>query len=145
MQVPPSPSIETIASGPTYGKTKPVTRLMQRLVGFVELRRRYFYIATYAALFLICLYRYWVPYDPNDAVRGKQEMSRIAINLHETSQFANPFYSVDTGPSAHVAPACPLITVLVTHIFGEQVTAPGQSQSRICYPSRFWIGVDPGV
>jgi len=58
MQVPPSPSIETIASGPTYGETKAVTRLMPRLVGFAELRRRYFYIAAYAILFLMCLYRY---------------------------------------------------------------------------------------
>jgi hypothetical protein len=88
-------------------------------VTFVLARRRQLCALACVGLFLACLFRYWVSYDPNDSVRRKEEMPRVAINLHETGQFANPFYPLDTGPTAHVAPAFAVFLALVINTFGE--------------------------
>jgi len=89
-------------------------------VTFVSARRRRFCALACAGLFLACLFRYSVSYDPNDSVRRKEEMPRVAINLHETGQFANPFFPLDTGPTAHLAPAIPVFLALVINTFGEK-------------------------
>jgi len=89
------------------------------LFSFVLHRRRQCLALACALFFLTCLFRYWTPYDPNDSVRRMQESPRIALNLHEKGQFANPFFLVDTGPSAHVAPVFPVFLALLINVFGE--------------------------
>ncbi len=58
-------------------------------------------------LFLAAMTRYWVRYDPTDGVPRDPEPWRLARNLSEKGQFANPFAPLETGPSAHLAPAHP--------------------------------------
>jgi len=102
-----------ILASSSEGKQSP------RLFSFVAARRRQCYALACAVLFLTCLVRYWTNYDPNESARRKQEMSRIALNLYEKGQFGNPYFPVDTGPSAHVAPAFPIFMALVMKWFGE--------------------------
>jgi hypothetical protein len=97
-----------------------ITTLPPRLVSFVVGRRRQCSALAFAVLFLPCLFRYWVSYDPNASVSRTQEMPRTALNLHERGQFANPFYLLDTGPSAHLSPAFPVFMALVINTFGEK-------------------------
>lgn len=46
------------------------------------------------------------------------ETWRIANNLRLTGNFANPFLTLDTGPSAHLAPLFPGFLALLTKLFG---------------------------
>jgi hypothetical protein len=72
-------------------------------------------------LFLAALSRYWV-YDRTEVVRHDPESVRLARSLAETGQFANPFVPLDTGPSAHTAPALPALLALLMCVFGDGVT-----------------------
>jgi len=90
------------------------------VVRLVVARRHLCCVLASGALFLTCLLRYWVTYDPNDSVSRLQEMPGIALNLSEKGQFANPFFLLNTGPSAHVAPAFAVFMALVIKLFGER-------------------------
>jgi hypothetical protein len=95
-----------------------MTMLPQRLVCFVQACRRLRWALASSALFLACMFRYWVSYDPNASVVRTQESASIAFNFIESHQFANPFYLLNTGPSAHLAPAFPIFMALVFKTFG---------------------------
>ena len=43
----------------------------------------------------------------------------LARNLSEKGQFANPFAPLETGPSAHFAPAHPALLALCIRLFGD--------------------------
>jgi hypothetical protein len=69
-------------------------------------------------LFFVALLRYWMSYDPAAFVPRHPESFRLAYNLYEHRQFANPFLAADTGPSAHLAPAFPGLLAGLMLIFG---------------------------
>ncbi len=96
------------------------TMLPSRFVSFLTERRRQCRAVACAVLFLACLFRYRQAYDPVDTILPKTEVSRIASNLSETGEFANPFAALKTGPSAHLAPAFPIFMALVIHTFGDK-------------------------
>jgi hypothetical protein len=91
-----------------------------KLLGFAVARRRHLCAIAMGALFLACLARYWMHFDVQGSVPREMEMSRTAINLYENGHFANPFFLVDTGPTAHVAPAFPVYLALLMHVFGDK-------------------------
>ncbi len=70
--------------------------------------------------FGVAISRYWVAFDSTDSVPDNPESFRLARNLAEKGQFANPFVPLDTGPSAHVAPAFPAFLALMIRVFGEK-------------------------
>ena len=91
-----------------------------RLQRFDFARHRQLYALVMCVLFLACLGRYWMHFDPRSSVPRTMEMPRTAVNLYEKGQFANPFFLVDTGPSAHVSPAFPVYMALLMHAFGDK-------------------------
>ncbi|MBV9276296.1 MAG: hypothetical protein JO333_20550, partial [Verrucomicrobia bacterium] len=50
------------------------------------------------------------------------ETIRVARSIAEKGEFANPFAALDTGPSAHVAPAFPALLALLIRLFGDGTT-----------------------
>ncbi len=73
-----------------------------------------------AFLFIAALLRYWVSYDPSASVPRHPETYRIAYNLYEHGQFANPFIAAETGLSAHLAPVFPSLLAGLMMIFGDK-------------------------
>ena len=73
-----------------------------------------------AFLFVAALLRYWMSYDPAASVPRHPETFRIAYNLYERGQFANPFIAAETGPSAHLAPVFPGLLAGLMKIFGDK-------------------------
>lgn len=69
-------------------------------------------------LFLLSISRYWIPYDLTLSVPETPESWHLAHNLRATGRFANPFATLDTGPSAHLAPAFPAFLAFITSVFG---------------------------
>ena len=55
-----------------------------------------------------------MPFDP--------EASRLAHSLYDEGTFANPFASLDTDPSAHLAPVFPAFLALLMKVFGDLST-----------------------
>jgi hypothetical protein len=47
------------------------------------------------------------------------EVVRVALSLARTGAYANPFYALPTGPTAHNAPGYVFLFALVVKIFGE--------------------------
>jgi hypothetical protein len=91
-------------------------------MGIGKSPRRRFCALAFIALFAAGLIRYRVHYDSTDLVPREPESFRLAHNLAETGQFANPFVPLDTGPSAHMAPAFPALLALTMKVFGDKAT-----------------------
>ena len=53
----------------------------------------------------------------HDLTQGA-EITRVALSLVTTGNFADPFHSLPTGPTAHVAPAYVFLYALVAKLFG---------------------------
>ena len=66
--------------------------------------RKWFCAIAFILIFGVAISRYWVAFDSTDSVPDNPESFRLARNLAEKGQFANPFVPLDTGPPAHVAP-----------------------------------------
>jgi hypothetical protein len=75
-------------------------------------------LTAHALLFFAALLRYWPSYDHTAVVPRHPETYRIAYNLYEHGQFANPFLASDTGPSAHLSPLLPGLFAGLMMIFG---------------------------
>jgi hypothetical protein len=75
-------------------------------------------LAASLVLFVLCFLRYWVGYDMTSVVPDAPEPWRIAHSLRATGHFSNPFDPLETGPSAHLAPAFPTFLALMTKVFG---------------------------
>ncbi len=73
-----------------------------------------------AFLFTAALLRFWMSYDPAVSVPRHPETFRIAYNIYERGQFANPFIAAETGPSAHLAPVFPSLLAGLMMIFGDK-------------------------
>ena len=71
-------------------------------------------------LFLACVWRYRMNYDPNDrvALHGA-EMGRIAINVYQTGEFKDPYFALKTGPTAHVNPIFPILMAAIMRVFAN--------------------------
>jgi hypothetical protein len=95
-----------------------VVLLIQSCIAFVLARRARFSALASVVLFLACLSRYWVSYDPAGSVPREPESFRVAHSLYEKGTFANPFVALDTGVSAHLAPVFPAFLALLLEIFG---------------------------
>jgi hypothetical protein len=79
-----------------------------------------FYLTVCALLFVAALLRYWVSYDPSASVSGELETYRIAHNIYQRGQFANPFGAAETGPSAHLPPVFPGLLAGLMWLFGDK-------------------------
>jgi hypothetical protein len=91
--------------------------LANSFISFVTTWRAQFCAAACIVLFLATLARYWVSYDPSASLDGAEGW-RLAHNLLNEHQFANPFEPLDTGPSALLAPAWPVFLALEMKTFG---------------------------
>jgi hypothetical protein len=60
----------------------------------------------------------WRRYSSSQELIMQSEALKVAQSLATTGSFSNPFVSLDTGPTAHVAPAFPLVVSLLMRSFG---------------------------
>ena len=105
-------------SSATTQLPKPVTG---PLFAFVSAHRSHLVACAVAGLFLACVFRYWVNFDPNDKVAGHgQEMGRVAINVYEKGEFRDPYGALKTGPTAHLNPVYPSLLAAMMGLFGTQ-------------------------
>jgi hypothetical protein len=79
------------------------------------------------------------------------ETTRVARSLLESGQFRDPFAQAPTGPTAHVAPAYPVLYSIVVAIFGREqagflalrvLTIAAHSLAGACLP---WLAVLCGM
>jgi hypothetical protein len=86
----------------------------------MEHKNRFCFIAC-LLLFVVALARYWV-FDQTEPVPHDPESFRVARSIAEKGEFSNPFVPLDTGPSAHLAPAFPAFLALLIRTFGDGAT-----------------------
>jgi hypothetical protein len=91
--------------------------LVHYFANFVTTWRVQYCAAAGVVLFLATLARYWVSYDPSASFVGSEGW-RLAHNLLNEHQFANPFEPLDTGPSALETPAWLVLLALLMKTFG---------------------------
>ena len=65
------------------------------------------------ALFVFAVVRYWHPFDPRATDPGWFESLNVAKSLTQAGDWANPFQTAATGPTAHLAPVFPLVISLL--------------------------------
>ena len=70
-----------------------------------------------AACFLT--YRPWNEFQAQQTVPILSEALRIADNVHQSGEFANPFGTLPTGYTAHIPPGYPFLAAFVFRILGE--------------------------
>jgi hypothetical protein len=99
------------------GRRRRAHDLTNSFVSFVTTWCSQYCVAACIVLFVATLARYWVSYDPSASLVGAEGW-RLAHNLLNKHQFANPFEPLDTGPSALLAPAWPAFLALVMKTFG---------------------------
>lgn len=89
------------------------------------------------------------PHTPRELF--DMETTRVARSLIETGQFRDPFAKAPTGPTAHVAPAYPVLYGVVIAIFGREqagflalrvLTIAAYSLAGACLP---WLAVLCGL
>jgi hypothetical protein len=88
-------------------------------LNFVASHRKRLTLFACLGLFLASLGHYWVSYDPADSVPHDPESFRLARSLVTAGQFANPFVPLDTGSSAHLAPAFPAFLAVLIRVFRD--------------------------
>jgi hypothetical protein len=99
---------------------------LEKMIALVAKARIYFgsgqtkwlWFSAYLLLFVVALAQYWVPYDDGDSVPHFPESFSVAWNLAEKGAYSNPFVTLHTGPSAHLAPAFPAFLALLIHALG---------------------------
>jgi hypothetical protein len=60
-----------------------------------------------------------IPYDPKDSAPMTEEAVRMGHSLYQHGDLANPYQTLNTGPSAHTAPGFPVIVAGVYRVFGD--------------------------
>ncbi|MCI0627902.1 MAG: hypothetical protein L0387_40670 [Acidobacteria bacterium] len=73
-------------------------------------------------LFVVALWRFSRPFDPNSQVTGTGEPVNIALHLLAGRGFSGPFASHFTGPTAHAAPVFPFFLAGLWQVFGLGAT-----------------------
>ena len=72
-------------------------------------------------IFCATLIRYYEPRHPTRHLCGiGYESLELGCSLAKKGTFSDPFRFLDSGPSAHVAPAFPAAIALIIRIFGDQ-------------------------
>jgi hypothetical protein len=61
----------------------------------------------------------WKWYGPSQRVQALGEPAHVVASLLENGAFANPFATLPTGPTAHVAPVFPFLQFLLIKLFGS--------------------------
>lgn len=75
-------------------------------------------LAACLLLFVAGITRYWITYDQAATVPTGPESWNLAKSLWMTGHYSDPFHTLPTGPSAHLAPAFPTFLALILVIFG---------------------------
>jgi len=75
-------------------------------------------LAAGLAVFLLGLLRYWPEMNAASATPVGPETWNLAHHLRQYGEFADPFMTMATGPSAHLAPAFPAFLAALTWLFG---------------------------
>jgi hypothetical protein len=80
-----------------------------------------FQSVLWCGILLMAGIRFWgvIPYNSGLRVPDYPEAARVGLNLSRSGEWANPFSSRNTGPTAHVPPAFPLLLAGLYHVFGE--------------------------
>jgi hypothetical protein len=76
-----------------------------------------------ALIFGATLYTYYVPYHPHRLCGVGYESLQLACSLAQKGTFSDPFQTMPTGPSAHLAPLYPAFLALLMKWFGESTYA----------------------
>ena len=111
--------------------------------GFAAIKKATLCLTACVLLFSLALARYWVHYDPNSRVPNVPESWHLAHNIRTTGNFANPFYQLDTGVSAHLAPAFPALLALLTRIFGTGAAGVYAYQLSAALATCLMVGLFP--
>lgn len=72
-----------------------------------------------ALIFGATLYVYYAPYHPHRLCGVGYESLQLACSLAQKGTFADPFQTMPTGPSAHLAPLYPAFLAVLMRWFGE--------------------------
>ena len=99
--------------------------LTEKISEFLSLRR-----LTIAIFFATCVIYAFSPRSKpidGDMFQGA-EISRVGMNLARDGNFANPFYWIPTGPTAHTAPVYVGLYAFVATLFG-----PGQQGAAVLW------------
>lgn len=97
------------------GEVRAASKRTEELSGVTGWR---FSLLASAALFFFALVVYWPVLPATNPVPAGPESIRIARSLIESGQFADPFNTLKTGPTAHLAPAFPIYLAILFKIFG---------------------------
>lgn len=108
-------------------------------------------------IFGMTLWRYYEPYRPHSICGTGYESLQLACSLAENGSFSDPFQTLATGPSAHLAPLFPGYVSLLMRLFGSDTYAGfalawstiaifGVHLALLPFLSRhFGLGFSPGV
>ncbi len=105
-------SILNFAPSPASAEAHNAASAIDRIKRFVP-----FLIA--ALIFGATLFTYYTPYHPHRLCGVGYESLQIACSLAHTGTFSDPFQTMPTGPSAHLAPLYPAFLALLMKWFGE--------------------------
>lgn len=85
------------------------------------LENRGFLAALWMAVLLLAVYRCFEPihYDSHQPAPMTEEAVRLGHSLYQNGTLANPYQTLDTGPSAHTAPGFPVLAAGVYALFGD--------------------------
>jgi hypothetical protein len=77
---------------------------------------------AFAVLLALASLRFFGPlhYDPKAVAYRNWEAARVGYNFYKTGDWTSPFGSIATGPTAHVAPAFPVLLATIYHVFGDR-------------------------
>lgn len=89
-------------------------------IDFITAKRRTRLRLACVVLFFASLARCWASYNPTASDPGASESWHLAQNLYRSGQFANPFATLDTGPSAHLSPVFPAFLAMMMKVFGAK-------------------------
>src|ERR1700676_4798264 len=75
----------------------------------------------FAVLFALAMMRFFGPlhFDPKATAYRWPETALVGYHFYQTGDWTSPFPPIATGPTAHVAPAFPVVLATIYPIFGE--------------------------
>jgi hypothetical protein len=84
---------------------------------------RGFLATLWAGIVIFGAYRCFQPilHDPPECIPMEEEAVRMGFAVYKYGVYLNPYKTLDTGPTAHTAPAFPTLVAGLYHIFGDQV------------------------
>jgi hypothetical protein len=86
-------------------------------------RVRHWDFISPALIFVVTLFVYYSPYRAHGLCGVGYESLQLACSLAKNGTFSDPFQTMPTGPSAHLAPLHPAYVALLIKLFGETTFA----------------------